>query len=232
MKYRSVILQDRPLRYWRQAETSGTVARDETGNANGTINGTVTLSQQALIKGDPAGSMLFDGNNGYISASTTGLPSGANPWSLEAWVKMATLPIAHNYNMFLSFGDYSNHAKATLGYYVPGTCFILDFFGDQMGSFVPSANGVYYVAGTYDGTNARLYVNAVQTDIKAEAMNIALTFCTIGAGNNGPSDQYPALSSNSAIYGYCLTPDQVKNHYRTGLYQIVRSPHQGFARIA
>ena len=214
-----------PIRMWRLNDASTSII-DYTGNANGTLHGASTTGSTPLIKNDPEPSVLFDGGSGYMDAATTGLPTGIGPWSIEAVVFMSALPTNHNYNMFISFGTYANHQKATLGFYKPDGTFILDVFGDQMGSFTPTTNTSYHVTGTYDGVNARLYVNGAQTDTKPETMNIVLTFSTIGSGNNGPSDQFPGNVSMGAIYNYCLSPNQIKAHSYYALTQDIVRDHR------
>ena len=62
--YRSTVLQDAPISYWRLGETTGTTARDETGGNHGTIRGGVSLAQPGAVSGDT--SMFFDGTSGFV----------------------------------------------------------------------------------------------------------------------------------------------------------------------
>jgi Concanavalin A-like lectin/glucanases superfamily len=232
--YTNTVLAEASLiAYYPLDELSGLTAKDRSGNGyDGTLHGAVTVAQPGLTKGDSSTSMSFDGSSGYISCPTTGLPSGASPFTLECVVRMPTLPSAHSYNMFLSFGDYSSHAKASLGFYQPTSTFTLDVYGDGLGTFVAAPNTTYYVAATYDGVNCRLFVGTpytfAQTDIKAESLSIVKTFCTIGAGNNGPGDQYPGLASRCAFYSTALSFAHLQARWQASITPVVYSPQDAF----
>jgi len=92
--YTSVILADSPIRYYRLGESSGTTATDLGSQAiNGTYTGGFTLAQTGLIVNEAAAkSVTLNGASGYVSALTTGLPTGHQAWSLEAWINMASVP--------------------------------------------------------------------------------------------------------------------------------------------
>jgi len=84
LTYPQRVIADGATHYWRLNETSGLMAGDTVGGANGTISGGVTLGAAGAISdGDTA--MTFDGVDDQIV-------TGANvnlltPYTLEAWVK-------------------------------------------------------------------------------------------------------------------------------------------------
>lgn len=77
------------LRYYKLGESSGTSAVDSKSAINGTYNGSPVLAQKRTAD-DVALSPVFDGVNDYISAATTGLPTGNNPVYLGGWIYLTS----------------------------------------------------------------------------------------------------------------------------------------------
>ena len=86
--YAAAILADGPSAFWPLDEPAGsTVAGDLTGNGHyGTLSAGVTAGAAGPPTGDGDTAMAFHGADAVTVASVAGLPSGAHPYSLEAWV--------------------------------------------------------------------------------------------------------------------------------------------------
>ena len=89
--YAAAILADGPSAFWPLDEPAGAaVAGDLTGNGHyGTLSAGVTAGAAGPPTGDGGTAMAFHGADAVTVASAAGLPSGAHPYSLEAWVAMA-----------------------------------------------------------------------------------------------------------------------------------------------
>ena len=218
--YATTVEGDHPVAYWRLDETSGTTAHDATGNGHdGTINGGVTLGQPgATNDGDTA--MSFDGSSGDITVSNlTGIPSGNQSYTLEAWVK--GLNGANNMGSpdgFIGYGNYGTDGQVIA--FRDAGCNGLDTYWwnyDTSANF--SANlcdgSYHYIVATYDNaTGTRtIYLDGVQvgqdqapTTNNAQLMNFAL------AKTNGGEYLQGALD-DVAIYDYALSQTQITNHY-------------------
>lgn len=234
LPYYQVIMRDKPIRYYRLGERSGTTAVDSSSSGqNGTLNGGITLGQAGLIKGDPTTCMSFDGSTGYISLPTTGLPTGTASWSVEAWVTTGSTIASSAAYFIVFFGTDTTDGGAEFFWgNVSTSTFWLDADGaSSVRSGTITTNTSYYVAGTFDGTNYRLYVNgslvggptALTTNIVASTAFIGKH--PAGAFCNGSLQEV-------AIYSKALSAGQIKNHYQVGSNSIIiRPPHQSSGRI-
>lgn len=76
-----------------------------------------------------------------------------------------------------------------------------------------------HLAGTYDGSNWRLYRNGVQVASAAAAVGalpVANADWAIGSVGNGWANNFAGGVDEAAIYSTALTPSQIANHYVTG----------------
>lgn len=222
MSYSSVILADTPIRYYRLDESDGTTAVDSGSQAqNGTLVGGVTLSQPGLLKGDVDTSMLFNGGNSYITCPTATLPTGASPWSIEAWCYVTAFPPANNNGGVIGFGTLAGSEMGVLFVFTDGSAghwFNLSTFGDDLHSVSQiSLNTVYHIVATYDGTTKKLYVNGGLSASKVISLNIVSGWCQMGGDGATTRDLFIGKIDEGAIYNYALTSTQVSNHYTAGL---------------
>jgi hypothetical protein len=215
--YLATVLADQPLRLYPLNETSGTVARDLVANQSGTINGGVTLGTASIVAGDSGPAMTFDGSTGYISLPLTGLPSGANPWSIEAWVMMPTLPTAGR-GAVIGFGSFVASEMAELQYYQTADQWVLSCYSADIGgpNNAVSPDMIYHLVGTYDGVTTRLYANGTLSASGTFTLNVTPAFANIGAGGTSPTDWFKGIIQYVAIYAYALTPQQIQTHYQVG----------------
>lgn len=88
--YRSAVMADTPIAYWRLGESSGIVAADETGNHDGTYVNTPTLGQSSPLAFDDDTAVLYDGINEHANVGSLGsLGSSIDTTGLtiEMWLK-------------------------------------------------------------------------------------------------------------------------------------------------
>jgi hypothetical protein len=221
--YQATVLGDAPIGYWRMNEQTGTMTFDYSGNAhNGTINGGVTLYQTGLTTQSDAHSMLFNGSSGYINLPTTFEPTGANPWSVEAWIRTSTLPTSSN-GSIAGFGTQANGQMAQLKLHFISTgnvTLMLSTYNGDIQSNAIAINTTYHVVGTYDGTSTRLYVNgSLVAGPTAFSLNVALAFAGIGATTTStPTEYYNGQIAEVAFYNYALSATQISNHYYVGTH--------------
>lgn len=97
-EYRSVVLADGPMAYWRLAETSGTSAMDELGAASAVYENGVALGRTGALPGNAANRAAgLDGSDDRVRVTdATKLNFGIGsdglrkPFTVEAWIKTGT----------------------------------------------------------------------------------------------------------------------------------------------
>jgi hypothetical protein len=215
--YSAMILADNPIRYFRLNEGSGTVAHDlSSSGQNGTLGGTITLNQPALISGDSgASSMLFDGSSGSISVPTTGLPILGLPWSMEAWIKVPSPASGPAGPCIMGFGTTGTNQAVTLFYQGSNKQFVVATW-NNVGVFTGTllASQIYHLVGTYDRVTLCLYINGSLAGSSAVTFNLGSTFAQIG--NDSTTNWFGGSIAEVAWYAYPLSASQVAKHYLVG----------------
>lgn len=151
-----------PAGLWPLQETSGGTAYDVSGFArNGGINGGIGLGAAG-----PAGllAMTFDGANDYVSLPSVAAFATANSWTIMTWCYIATGVTGGRTPM----GQFATGTAAWSLYH--------DTTGNSARHEVLTAAGFtvkdavvtpiprdrwYLCGGTWDGTNARLWIDGV-----------------------------------------------------------------------
>ena len=178
-------------RVYHLSEVGGASPIDSTSNnKTGTLHGGVTES----IAGALGYGMAFNGTTGYITAADTGMPTGTQPWSIEAWTSTTSLSQTGAPPEFAMYGTGSN-GKAAIIYDDNASTNIISvdtWNSNIIDSGVNMTSGTpYFVVGTYDGTNLRIYVNGVLDGTLAASPNITLSSIYIGADSGG--DEYNGI---------------------------------------
>jgi len=80
-------------------------------------------------------------------------------------------------------------------------------------------NAWHHIVGTFDGTNARLYVNGVA--VASAALPSGYQPNTrgsveIGQAEPGSNYYFPGQIQDAAVYTTVLSPTQVQRHYSVG----------------
>lgn len=220
--YQAVILADSPLAYYRLGELLGTTADDFSGHAyHGSLHGGITLGATGLLAGDSDTAMTFNGSSGYISLPTTFEPTGANPWSIEAWVKVSAVPSSGTYYAIIAFGTNATRQSAQLK--INGTgggnaIFVCSTYAGDISGGSVTIGTTYHVVGTYNGTSTRLYVNgSLIAGPTAYALNIAMAYASIGADGATVAEYFNGSIDEPAIYNYALSASQILAHYNAGI---------------
>jgi glucose/arabinose dehydrogenase len=221
--------------YWR-FEEPGTTILDSSGNGNtGTlVNSTIVASSSSLGQ-----SLQVSGRNNShatIPASTS-LNSPTNQITVAAWLRPTGQPrgfqaavnkqigtIVHPDSFYLGFGprqwsDGATTYKWELATNNTGELAIYEG--------IPTAGSWVHMAGTYDGTRLRLYVNGVEIIPTANSYpgggfgtgNIRMDSnpVTLGGAENGSidgdasADPYPGLIDEVQIYNRALSLTEIND---------------------
>src|SRR5579884_285019 len=83
----AAVAMDHPAGYWQLADTSGTIARDASGQGlDGTYVGNVVLGVPGARVGDSSIAASLDGHSGYVALSDPSILQSPT-LAVEAWVK-------------------------------------------------------------------------------------------------------------------------------------------------
>jgi lysophospholipase L1-like esterase len=200
-------------------EGSGTIAADGSGNGN---NGTL-LNGPAWATGKSGAALSFDGVDDtiYIANSST-LNSATTGITVTAWVYRAAnqsgavsvlsrqLGTTYYEHFHLGFEDnkYRWFVNTTSGY-----------SDTTIGGPAPLGQWVH-LAGTYDGTDVKLYANGVLqfSSPHSGTLSADITGITIGAGYNdgghAPIEAFNGKIDEVNVYGQALTAQEVLQVYQ------------------
>lgn len=253
--YPATILGDNPVAYYRLEETNGsTTVADSTANGNTgfvtyfTQSDGITMFPQlgvpAIFTNGAAfalGTGAGQGNiavpvNSTINPSVNGT-NGA-PFSAECWALAQIQPSSYvcpldDSSDFNQPAPFNNSAGWNF-YQTPGPNSTWTFSlrptpGLQFGGPAVVLGEWTHLVLTYDGTNAKFYVNGVLALTAAATTNDFLV-------NNGTSPLYmgegPATGQTPftgeldevALYNYALSLTQITNHYQVGTNSITPAP--------
>ena len=222
----SAVVQATPnlAAYWKLAETSGTTAADSSGNSrNLTYTGSPSLVATTAVPSNTDEAVDFNGSTQYAiggGASNTGL-QGGNALSLECWV------VADAFGNRCPAGLFGSGTDK--GYWINVTATGIGLWISTNGSnqtlcewsTTINANTVYHIVGTFDGSNARIYINGVLRNtvaITGPVWTVA-TASAFAIGRLGAlsSDYFDGRIDDVAVYNRALTLAEIQQHYNAGL---------------
>jgi hypothetical protein len=188
--------------WWKFDETSGTIARDASGNGNdGTIKG-----DPIWVVGKIEGALQLDGDGDYVDVGSVGI-SGTDPRTIAGWARASTTAIPGWTTVFGFAPDSSTD----------GTYFDVEV--DDAGNYVGHIYGWesvicavdtqwHHFAATYDGGTGSWYLDG--QFIGSEAGAIAtIDQVRIGARLSN-SHYFPGLVDDVRIYNKVLTLEEIK----------------------
>ncbi len=218
------------------------------GNFKRSNSAAIHVSNNVVNPGTPLWG-AYAINSVYVNSSSTAVQSALHapaeissngPSSGEAWV-YSTTDSGQN-NCIIGYGLQGGSAApeedremnwSTGG---GGGCFSGDFGGldCRWGSGYPANGAWYYLAWTYDGTNAIGYVNGVQsvlhtlgssTTFNGYPVETVSTVVGVGAGlTSGPNlgaDNTVAFIASMRLSSGVLTAAQISNNFAAGLLAVV-----------
>lgn len=96
--YEKIVLEKKPIAYWRLGESKGPIVLDRTGNGHkGTSHGTPAFLEKGAIKGDPDTAVKLDGKKSFIeipSHRDFSQPTSGKGLTVEVWVRPDVLDFA------------------------------------------------------------------------------------------------------------------------------------------
>ena len=207
---------------WQFDEGIGTTALDSSGNINdGTIHG---ASWTEGILNSPA--LWFDGVNDYVSIPNLPSLNPADEISIEAWVKTGVIPQA-GWNKIIAkpYTSYTSpYQQYALTLHDDHFIFELNAGGTKegvTGTETLESNTWYHIAGTYDGSEMRIYVNGEPNGTLSKSGAIARypTDVHIGAGiySDVQTEYLNGTIDDVKILNIALSAEDIRADYEAGL---------------
>jgi hypothetical protein len=202
-----------PVAAYSFNEGSGTSVGDSSGNGHtGTISGAAWTTQ-----GKFGNALSFDGVNDWVTVNSSALLSLTTAMTVEAWVFPTTSSGARNVLIKEGINRDTYNLYARSG---GGKSEIYAFIGGQNRSAesnAVAANVWTHIAGTYDGTTLRLYINGVEVAANNLASGSILTSnnpLRIG-GNSIWGEFFQGRIDEIRIYARALTQAEIQLNMNT-----------------
>lgn len=192
--------------YWPLDEGSGTIVYDKSGYMNGGISGSATWIQRKT--GDNA--LNFNGASS-IRILSPGNRNFSNAHTMTAWIN-ATAISTSTYNI-LSF--YPNAYMALNGNSYFQSDIINGVQQNSYGTTNISANNWYFIAGTFDGNNLKVYLNGnLENSLSSPgAENIVSRFCISGFGSTCSYNYINGSIDDVRLYNRALSAAEISAIY-------------------
>jgi hypothetical protein len=216
--YDIAVLANTPLLYLKCDDLAGTTATDDSGNSRpGTINGSISLGAAGLFSNSAKAFDLAGSGGGALTVPYAAwMPLNSAAFSIEMWINPDSLSgirgLAGRDGSPRGWEWYINGSKLTLD--VP---FVSPSSGSAVGSTTLSTGVSRHIVLTYDGTNAKQYLDAVQDAACVTTMLDPSAQLTIGACAGGSigglNFLFDGRVDNVAYYGTALSAGDVAAHY-------------------
>ena len=196
-----------PIAHYKLDDGSGTVVTDSQSGFNGTRSG----ATWAAI-GRIGGGLTFNGTTDYVEIPNNSQFQVTNALSITGWVRAVAWSSGADVSTILRKGDTTpmNWALSVTNGRVE---FVLDHYdaSTYTGNTTLSLNTWVHVAGTWDGTNARIYVNGVaDASALAKAAPIGTdTRAVYLGGRIGSTDITEGTLDDVRFYNRPLTPGEI-----------------------
>jgi len=218
-----------PVGFWRFDENSGTTAYDSSGNANdGVVNGA------AWTPGISGSALDFNGLSNVVRVENSPSLQFSDSVTVSAWVKVAGSTGRYQVICAKWYGDGGDttHLSFVLEIRPPDETTpdgrtpwfrVRTSSSDQAAiSNTPIAYGEWvHIAGTYDGTTVRIYINGTLTGstLLSGPINVGNQPVMVGAHAwNGDGNWFNGTIDEVRVYNYSRTAEKIWNDYVGNMY--------------
>ena len=220
--YRSLVLADGPVSYWRLGEASGTTAADSAGTNTGSVRGGVTFGAPGALIGDSDTSMSFDGSSGYVSVANNANLNLTGDLTVEAWARPSALDgmtraVVHKGGTG-GYPTYQYRIGLTSGNLWRGTVYVGSNNLTVSSPGIASTLGWTHLVMTRSGSTLKLYLNgtAVATATASGTLNTGTGTLAIGRTGSVSVDYFKGSIDDVAVYPKALSAAIIADHYRVG----------------
>jgi len=224
--YPNAVLADGPAAFYRLDDSGSTMTDAGSHGLNGTYGSSVVRNATGLVPNtiDPAAT--FPGGSWSANAIAT-VPQNSllqpSSVSVEAWVDEAAANSVGTIDL-VSYGSLSGGQGYTLQISPSNTIewYMTTSGGagnvDLVGTTVLTPGASYHVVATYDGSNAKIYVNGVLDASSSGGSPITYAGIgtyglSLGAAQSSSRKIFNGTLDDVAVYGSALTATQASAHY-------------------
>ncbi|MBY0369704.1 hypothetical protein K2X33_03395 [bacterium] len=207
----TAILADSPVGYWRLGESSGTTAKEFSGNGlNGTYTNSPTLGATGATAGDTA--VTFDGSNDYVAVAHSTTLTPTSEVSLEAIVKYTTTSLQVVVQKYLGSTPYPGYVMAVNNGKVGCQ------FGSS-GTYTYSATtkndgNYHHVVCTLNSSNLlTVYVDGTSSNSATVTPSLSNTVTLSIGSYNAAGNFFTGTIQDVAVYSTALSSTRVAAHY-------------------
>ncbi|MCF7975136.1 MAG: discoidin domain-containing protein [Phycisphaerae bacterium] len=192
--------------HWKLDDGAGTTAADSAGSAPGTIQGAVQWTSGHL-----GGALQLDGLTTYVDCGTGAAFDITDVVSLSVWVKPMDAGNGEN-NPYIAKGDHTYAIKHAAN---NNFQFFVQNAGTWYSANVPVTDGFndnwYHLAGTFDGRQAKIYVNGILSGITDYEGPIASMTHAVNLGRNSENTDrlYEGVIDDARIYHRVLSEAEI-----------------------
>ena len=200
-------------------------ASDSIGSNHGTIYGGVTFTN-----GEVGAAFLLNGTDAFIQVSNSPSLNPATQITVEAWYKPVASSGASGNDPIVDKG-YVSHSPPYYQYHLGVSHGTFTFWVANAGTGTACDGGSwtpdnwYHLAGTYDGSFVRLYVNGVLIDSQAASGNLSDYGRDLYIGRfSNSSFSTPGVVDEVSIYSRALASSEIAAIYSAGSFGKCASP--------
>jgi subtilisin-like proprotein convertase family protein len=194
-------------------EGTGTSAADVSGIGNNGVVGSATWT----ATGKYGGALSFNGSTARVNINDSPSLRLTTGMTLEAWVNPSTVSSAWRDVIYKGDDNYylmgttTSSSRPALG-----AIFGASTYGEVYGTGALTANVWTHLAGTYDGTTERLYLNGVQVASRAQTGNILTSANPLTIGGDSFYGQYfSGMIDEVRIYNRALSAAEIQTDMNT-----------------
>ena len=171
--------------------------------------------------------LFFDGEGDYVDVSGS---SNISPQfiSVGAWVKLDNNSFDEDIIVVGKFDNIQGKSwklsitSSAIGYNIPYFTFRNATGGNKTvnGTTILEVDTWYYIVGTFDGTNEKIFVNGFLDNSQIQSnssINNAITNVTIGGNNQGTTSLMHGQIDDVFIFDFAMNEDQVSSYLDTKL---------------
>jgi len=190
-------------------EGTGSSVPDASGHGNsGTLSNTTWTTS-----GKYGNALAFNGTSATVNIPDSASLHLTTGMTLEAWVYPTNVAGAWRDVIMKGSDEYYLEATSSAGPPATGGKTI---GGALTGSSALPANTWSHLAGTYDGTTLRLYVNGAEVASRAQTGSIATTTNPLQIGGDSFFGQYfQGMIDEVRVYNRALTPAEIQTDMNT-----------------
>ncbi|MEN3356580.1 MAG: hypothetical protein V7637_562 [Mycobacteriales bacterium] len=197
-------------------EGTGSTVGDASGGGN---NGTLTGASWSTA-GRSGGALSFNGTAGWVTVADATALHLTTGMTVEAWVRPAStsgwrsvLTKERAGGLSYALYGYANSGKPPAVYGNTGGSDV----GASAGSALP-LNAWSHLAGSYDGSTLRLYVNGAQVATQSLSGPLLTSTAPLRIGGNSVWGEYfSGLIDEVRVYNRALTPTEIQTDMTTAI---------------